>query len=207
MATATQDFEAKQLLKAYRKGLISDELFEAQMREVQNGSQNGTGKFMYGGKSHATEREMIMHLLDEYRCAENFASEYLGCWNEVSNQECMKGGLRAIQRREAYHAQLLEDRLRELGGTPQCTVPTEQRTKEMGIYASKDKTDGEKLLYVADQVQDLPKVLSFITDVIDQIQEDQQSKELLRSLVQDEQSSVQWLLEACQLMNGAKAAA
>ena len=32
---ATADFEARQLLKAYRKGLITDELFEAQMRELQ----------------------------------------------------------------------------------------------------------------------------------------------------------------------------
>jgi bacterioferritin (cytochrome b1) len=200
---ATADFETKQLLKAYRKGLITDELFEAQMRELQN----GTGKYTVNGKSHASEKEMIVALLDEYRCAENFASEYLNCWNEVSGTECVKGGLRVIQRREAYHAKLLEDRLRELGGTPQCTVPTEQRTREMGVYASKDKNDCEKLQYVADQVQDLPKALSFITNVIDQIQEDQQSKELLRSLVQDEQSSVQWLLEAHQLMNGTKAAA
>ena len=31
---ATKDFEMQQLLKAYRKGLISDELFEAQMKEL-----------------------------------------------------------------------------------------------------------------------------------------------------------------------------
>lgn len=31
---ATKDFEVQQLLKAYRKGLISDELFEAQMKEI-----------------------------------------------------------------------------------------------------------------------------------------------------------------------------
>jgi len=200
---ATADFEARQLLKAYRKGLISDELFEAQMRELQT----GTGKYVFNGKSHASEREMIRALLDEYRCAENFASEYLGCWNEVSDQDCVKGGLRVIQQREAYHAKLLEARLRELGGSPQCTVSTEQRTKEMAVYAAKDKTDAQKLQHVADQIHDLPKVLSFITDVIDQIQDDQQSKELLRSLVQDEMSSAQWLLEACQLMNGTKAAA
>jgi hypothetical protein len=200
---ATADFEARQLLKAYRKGLITDELFEAQMREIQT----GTGKYMAVGKSHASEKEMIVALLDEYRCAENFASEYLNCWNEVSNEECVKGGIRVIQRREAYHAKLLEDRLRELGGSPQCAVTAEQRNKEMAVYASKDKTDGQKLQYVADQITDLPKALSFITNVIDQIQEDQQSKELLRSLVQDEMSSAQWLLEACQLMNGTKAAA
>ena len=31
---ATKDFEVQQLLKAYRKGLISDDLFEAQMKEL-----------------------------------------------------------------------------------------------------------------------------------------------------------------------------
>ncbi len=200
---ATADFETRQLLKAYRKGLISDELFEAQMRELQNGA----GKYLVNGKPHASERDMIVALLDEYRCAENFASEYLGCWNEVSGQDCVKGGLRVIQQREAYHAKLLEARLRELGGAPQCTVPSEMRSKEMGMYASKDKTDAEKLQYVADQIQDLPKALSFITDVIDQIQDDQQTKELLRSLVQDEMSSAKWLLEAHQLMGGTQAAA
>jgi len=200
---ATADFEVKQLLKAYRKGLISDELFEAQMGELQNGE----AKYVFNGKAHASEQEMLMHFLDEYRCAENFASEYLNCWSEVSDQACVKGGLRAIQQREAYHAQLLEARLRELGGIPQCTVPTQQREKEMALYASKDKKDVEKLQYVASQIPDLPKALRFITDVIDQIQEDQQSKELLRSLVQDEMSSGQWLLEANQLLNGAKAAA
>jgi hypothetical protein len=29
---ATRDFEVQQLLKAYRKGLISDDLFETQMK-------------------------------------------------------------------------------------------------------------------------------------------------------------------------------
>ena len=31
---ATRDFEVQQLLKAYRKGLISDEVFEAQLQNV-----------------------------------------------------------------------------------------------------------------------------------------------------------------------------
>ncbi len=206
MATqqVNQDFEARQLLKAYRKGLISDELFEVQMREVRNGSQNGDGQYTYNGKSHATEREMIMHLLDEFRCGETFAADYLNRWIAVSDQACVKGGLRAVQHREAYHAQVLEARLRELGGTPQCTVPAERRDKELALYASKDKTDAEKLLVATEPLGDPAKVLSFITDVIDQIQEDQQSKELLRSLVQDEMSSITWVKEACALMNPAQ---
>jgi bacterioferritin (cytochrome b1) len=195
---ATTDFEARQLLKAYRKGLISDELFEEQMKELNDGHRGYT----YNGQSHATEREMIMHLLDEFRCGENFASEYLNRWIEVSDQECVKGGLRAVQQRETYHAQILEARLRELGGVPQCTVPQERRDKELPFYASSEKKDAQKLLSIAERIGGDPAVvLKPITDVIAQIQEDQQSKELLRSLVDDEMSSVKWLMEACKTLN------
>src|SRR5690349_13699315 len=38
---ATKDFEVQQLLKAYRKGLISDELFEKQMTELADGAADG----------------------------------------------------------------------------------------------------------------------------------------------------------------------
>jgi len=41
---ATKDFEVQQLLKAYRKGLISDELLEKQMNElVEGGADGGLG--------------------------------------------------------------------------------------------------------------------------------------------------------------------
>lgn len=195
----SQDFEARQLLKAYRKGLISDELFEAQMRELGNGAQ-----YRYGDKPLGSEREMIMHLLDEFRCRENFAADYLNRWIAVSDQECARGGLRVVQQREAYHAQLLEARLRELGGIPQCTVPAERRDTEVAFYTSTEKKDAEKLLALTSRVTDPAQALKYITDVVEQIQEDQQSKELLRSLVQDEMSSITWLKEACALLNPAQ---
>lgn len=37
---ATQEFETQQLLRAYRKGLISDELFEQHMQEVNGNGGN-----------------------------------------------------------------------------------------------------------------------------------------------------------------------
>lgn len=198
----TRDFEVRQLLKAYRKGLISDELFEEQMRELQNGRP----RYTYNGQSHATEAEMIMHLLDEFRCAESFAAEYLNRWIAVSDLECVKGGLRVIQQREAYHAQILEARLRELGGIPQCTVPAERREKELSFYASTELKDVDKLSKIAARLQDPAAVLKPITEVIAQIEQDQQSKELLRSLVDDEMASIKWLLEACQTLGAAQAA-
>src|ERR1044071_5596156 len=200
---ATADFEVKQLLKAYRKGLISDDLFEAQIRELTDGAQNG--RYMFNGQSHATEREMIMHLIDEFRCGENFASEFLNRWLTVSDQECVKGGLRVVQNREAYHAQVLEARLRELGGVPQCSVPQERRDKEVPFYSSTETKDAEKLLSVASRLgSDPAKLLKPLTDAIAQIQEDQQSKELLRSLVYDEMASGKGLREACQTLNAPK---
>jgi bacterioferritin (cytochrome b1) len=199
---ATTDFEARQLLKAYRKGLISDALFEEQMKELGNGRPS----YSYNGQSHATEREMIMHLLDEFRCGENFAAEYLCKWIEASDQECVKGGLRVVQQREAYHAQILEARLRELGGIPQCTVPQERRDKEVPFYSSTETKDAQKLLSIASRLSDPAAALKPLTDAIGQIQEDQQSKELLRSLIDDEMSSIKWLMETCQTLNAPQAA-
>lgn len=201
---ATTDFETRQLLKAYRKGLISDALFEEQMREIGNG--NGRRSYTYGGKTYASEREMITALLDEFRCGENFAAEYLGKWVDVSDQDCVKGGLRVVQQREAYHAQILEARLRELGGIPQCTVPQERREKELPFFSSTEANDAQKLLSIASRIGDGATVLKPLTDAVAQIQEDQQSKELLRSLIDDEMSSLKWLMETCQTLNASKAA-
>lgn len=196
---ATADFEVRQLLKAYRKGLISDALFEEQMQELGNG--NTSEGYMYNGTCHATEKEMIMALLDEFRCGENFAAEYLDRWVEVSDQECVKGGLRAVQQREAYHAHVLEARLRELGGDPQCTVPAERRDKELPYYASAETSDLEKLQSIASRLTDPAVVLKPLTDAIGQIQEDQHSKALLRSLIDDEMSSIKWLRESCEMLS------
>jgi hypothetical protein len=201
---ATTDFETRQLLRAYRKGLISDALFEEQLKEVNGGPRSYT----YNGKSHSTEREMVMHLLDEFRCGENFAAEYLNRWIEVSDQECVKGGLRVVQQRENYHAQLLEARLRELGGVPQCTVPAERREKELAFYSSTETKDIEKLgsIMALLKDKDLAAVLKPLTDAIDQIQDDQQSKELLRSLIDDEMSSGKWLMGAHKTLSATPAA-
>jgi Mn-containing catalase len=196
---ATTDFEARQLLKAYRKGLISDDLFEEQMHELQTGTDSQG--YTYNGTSYETEKELVLAVLDEFRCAEDFAAEYLNRWVEISDQECVKGGLRVVQQREAYHAQILEDRLRELGGSPQCTVPAERREKELPFFASTDSNDIEKLQSIASQLKDPAESLKPLTDAIDQIQDDQHSKELLGSLIDDEMSSVKWLMGACETLS------
>jgi rubrerythrin len=159
----------------------------------------------YKGNDTPTERERIMHLLDEYRCSEGFVAEYLGRWIELSNNESLKGGLRTIREREAAHSRLLEARLRELGGVPQATLPAARREQALALYTSAEKTDVEKLRSLAVLFQDPVDFLKPITDLIAQIQGDQQSKELLRTIIDDERASISWLVEMYHTLSTVKA--
>jgi hypothetical protein len=48
------------------------------------------------GRTHASERAMLLDFLEEYRCAEDFAAEYIGQWIDISGRDYVKGGLRTI---------------------------------------------------------------------------------------------------------------
>ena len=156
--------------------------------------------FSYRDHTFATESELVLRLLDEFRCAEQFAAEYLRRWIEVSDQERVRGGLRVIQQREEYHGRLLEARLRELGGVPACTPP-EERQRDLPFYAAADRTDAEKLLAVAKRLRDPNALLQPLRDAVAQVQSDQETRVLLDLLVEDEVSSVQWLRGICAAVN------
>jgi hypothetical protein len=65
----------------------------------------------------------------------------------------------------------------------------------MALYSSAEKTDEEKLRALAILFQDPEDFLKPVTDLIEQIEEDQQSKELLRTIIDDEKASIHWLVE------------
>jgi len=104
----SQMTEVRRLLKAYRKGLITDELFAEQMAEVYGGGNGQT--YTYNGRTYSSEREMVVALLDSFRAAEAFGAESLQAWIACCQVPCLRGGLRTICHREAYHARLLEER-------------------------------------------------------------------------------------------------
>jgi quercetin dioxygenase-like cupin family protein len=59
---ANTDFEFQQILKAYRKGMISAELFERQMGELEGAAQNGSraaNVFAYHGNSAKASAQML----------------------------------------------------------------------------------------------------------------------------------------------------
>lgn len=171
------------------------------MAEEQRQAAQAQGAYTCFGQTYASEREMLLHFLDEYRCAEDFAAQYIGQWLDVSERAYVKGGLRTIHQREAFHAKLLEARLRALGGSPQCTVPATRREKEFAFYTSAQKTDAEKLQRAVGRITDPAQALKPLTDVIEQIEDDEQSKQMLRTIIDDELATIHWLQETCVLLS------
>ena len=165
---------------------------------------------VYGGyqcKANPTERERVLHLLDVYRSTEGFVAEYMPRWIEASRHEGLKGGLLMIQKREASHAEVLETRLRALGGVPQAVVAAERREKEIPFFGSAERSDVEKLQVLANLFGDPEEFLKPITELIETIHEDQQSKELLRTIVDDERATIKWQVEMYERLHTAEVVA
>lgn len=139
----------------------------------------------YKGKENPAERDRIVHLLDVYRSTEGFVAQYLPKWIEVSPSEAVKGGLRTVQAREAAHARLMKARLIELGERAQAEVPAERYEKEVPFFSSTEVTDREKLQVLATLFGDPAAFLKPVTDMVDQIKSDLQTRELLRTIAED----------------------
>lgn len=107
---------------------------------------------------------------------------------------------------ETCHAKLLEARLRALGGSPQYVVPAARREKEFTFYTSPEKSDEEKLQKAVGWIKYPATALKPLIDVIDQIEEDQQSKQMLRTISDDELATITWLQETRALLSATPAA-
>jgi hypothetical protein len=166
----------------------------AQARQTTK-ARKTTKTYTYKGQQFASERDMLLHLLDDYRCIEGFAARYLGAWQAVAQEARVSGGLRTVCGREQLHADLLAARLGELGGAPQCDVPTE-RLADLAYYSSPAHSDVEKLGRIAARLHDPEKVLRFLTEAIEQIADDQDTRELLVTIRDDERASIRWFLDA-----------
>jgi hypothetical protein len=156
--------------------------------------------YTYKDKQFDSEQAMVLYVLDEYRCIEGFAAQYLRSWKDVAREDCVRGGLRTVCGREQLHADLLEARLRELGGTPQYKVP-EARLADLDYYGSTDRNDAEKLGSIASRLQDPDKILAFLTHAIDQIEQDADTRELLLTIRDDERATIKWVLESWAVLN------
>ena len=65
-----QDFEFSQLLRAYRRGIISEALFEREMAELEHGVGANGGGFSANGKNYPSERAAVIAFVDNLRANE-----------------------------------------------------------------------------------------------------------------------------------------
>lgn len=153
------------------------------------------------GEAAGATTEETIKFLDQFRAGEALGEASLGAWCEVSTTPCLKGGLRTIQTREGSHARLLEQRIKELGGAPTFEIPDAVYNATMEGAADRDKTDAEKVLGFVSQFPDCDAALKPIADIADRLDHDQETQSLLRTIMQDERSTLEWLQEACAMLN------
>ncbi len=198
-----RDFEFRQLLRAYRSGVITEETFEQEMANLENGATemaNGAGGFRAFGKTYNTEREAIVAFVDRARVAESNAGVAFNNWANVCKTDCIRSGLRMISERESYHGRMFERRLRDLGVECRATLSDESR-KFAETVSDQGLADNEKLLRFNALVPDPEAAVKPIRDFADMIKDDLETKEMLKLFYEDELSSTKWLQYACATLN------
>ena len=199
-----RDFEFKQLLRAYRAGIITEGTFECEMGAMEHGNGNGAGAraFQAMGKTFGSERLAVDAMLDRFRAGEANGEAAFAAWSKLCTTDCIRSGIRMIAEREGYHARIFERRMRDLGVDCKATV-TEASRKITEYLGDANVTDNQKLLYLNSLAPDIDAFFKPVTDLVENIKDDLESKELFKLYVQDELSSARWLQYACEALNGA----
>jgi hypothetical protein len=198
-----RDFEFRQLLRAYRAGIINEATFDKELAELEHGIGNGDGGrgFEALGKTYGSEREAVVALLDRFRAGEAGGQAAFSGWEKQVSTECIRSGIRMITEREGYHSRIFERRLVDLGA--KCEAGLTDFGRQVTEKLSDPKTsDCDKLLYVTSLAPDPDAFWKPVLEVVDRIKDDQESKELFKLYIQDELSSGKWLMYACEALNG-----
>lgn len=161
-----------------------------------DGLERGTGS------GSSVSSEALISFLDQFRAGEALGEASLGAWIEVSDVACVKGGLRTVQQREGMHARLLEARMKELGATPCFEIPQAIYEKTMQGAADPSKSDPEKIADFVKQFPDVDAAIQPILDMADKLDCDPETQFMLRTIAQDERSTLEFLHDACRQLNG-----
>jgi len=137
--------------------------------------------------------ESVLRFLDDLRAAETAGAEVLSAWIAVCGLDGLRGGLRAIGEREAAHAELLEERLRELGATCTAAVAETVRTAALACFGSPAMGDEEKLALFLARYPDDAAATEPILAVCRELAGDPETQELLRLIAEGEGATVAWL--------------
>jgi hypothetical protein len=197
-----RNFEFKQMLRAYRSGIIDEATFESEVAALENGSagSNGHSGFVAFGKTYGSEREAVLEFLDRARAGEGGGAEAFNGWVKSCKTECIYTGIQMIAEREAYHSRIFAKRLADLGGVQQAKI-TEQGRKLTETLSSADLADNKKFLYLTSTFDRPEDAVAPLKAFAASIREDMSTKEAVRLFAEDELSSAKWLWETCATLN------
>ena len=153
------------------------------------------------GPAPVASRDELLTFLDNFRAGEALGEVSLGAWIAVCETDCLRGGLRTVQMREGSHARLLEERIKELGGSASFEIPAETYDKAMRDVGSSERSDVVKLQEFTKQFPDPEAAIQPILDFADRLDGDQETQFLLRTIAQDELSTLKFLQDACALLS------
>ena len=184
--------QTKRLLALYRKGLISEDDLVDQLEEAHRQAASGDGSTVPALRPPG---QVIVAVLDGYRAAEESGAETLRRWAELCSDAALAGGLRTIAAREALHAELLAQRVRELGSEPKAAVPSWLLDYNAALTDPR-ASDADRLQTIVTQFPDIETALAPLEKTIESLEEDPLTREMLRTIGQDERASLEWLHSA-----------
>jgi hypothetical protein len=153
------------------------------------------------GREFASEREAVIGLMNGVQIAEACAGVAIANWIRTCKIPELRGGLKIIAEREAFHGRVFQERVRELGG--ECTTELDPFSAETErILNDTQLSDLEKLTNLVGRNGDPDTLLRPVLDFADSLIEDVESKEALRLYYQDEISSGTWLRAICRKLTG-----
>jgi len=145
------------------------------------------------GKTYHNERDMVVALLDNFRAGEAFGAELLQAWVSVCQLPALRGGLRTVVEREAWHARVLAQRLRELDSPCEAQFAPATRQATVQRMGAAEISDVDKLREIAAFVTEPSDPVCELRSAAEQIEEDQETRALLLTLLDDEDATVRWL--------------
>jgi hypothetical protein len=135
----------------------------------------------------------VLRFLDDFRAAEAAAAEVLAAWIGVCPLDGLRGGLCTIAGRERTHADLLAERLWELGAPCAAALGEEVRVAALARFGSAAVPDEEKLALVLARYPDEAAAVRPIAAVLPRLADDPETHALLQLIAAGESASVAWL--------------
>jgi hypothetical protein len=141
----------------------------------------------------AADADALLHFLDDLRAAEAASARVFTAWVEACTLDGLRGGLRAIAEREAGHAELLAQRMRELGGQEAAAVSARALAGALARFADDACSDEEKLRLVLGRYPGDRSPTAALDAVVADLDHDPETRELLRLIAHGEAATVGWL--------------